>query len=62
MGNIYISSFTGGTIYRITPNLKAETVKNGLTSPADINIDRKGNVILVPSFNGNSAMTIPIGK
>ncbi len=62
VGNLYISSFTGGTIYKISPNLKAETVKSGLTTPADINIDRKGNMILVPSFNGNSAMTIPIGK
>jgi hypothetical protein len=62
MGNIYISSFTGGIIYKISPNLKSETFKSGLTSPADINIDRKGNMILVPSFNGNSAMTIPIGK
>lgn len=62
MGNLYISSFTGGIIYRITPDLKFNSVKSGLTSPADINIDRKGNMILVPSFNGNSAMTIPIGK
>lgn len=62
MGNLYVSSFTGGTIYRIAPDLKVESVKSGLTTPADINLDRKGNMILVPSFNGNSAMTIPIGK
>lgn len=61
-GNLYVSSFTGGTIYKITPDLKVSIVKSDLKTPADINIDRKSNMILVPSFNGNSAMTIPIRK
>ena len=60
-GNLYTSSFTGGTIYKILPDMKVSVVKSGLTTPADINLDRKGNMILVPFFNGNAATTIKIG-
>ena len=60
-GNLYTSSFTGGTIYKITPDLKVTIVKSGLNSPADINLNRKDNMILMPSFNGNTAATIPLG-
>jgi len=59
-GNMFVSSFTGGEIYKITPDLKIEVFLKGLTSPADINIDRKKNLLLIPSFEGNSAKTVTI--
>ncbi|MBI3813310.1 MAG: SMP-30/gluconolactonase/LRE family protein [Nitrospinae bacterium] len=59
-GNMYVSSFTGGKIYKITPDLKVEVFLKGLTTPADINIDRKKNLLLIPSFEGNSARTVDI--
>lgn len=59
-GNMFVSSFTGGEVYKITPDLKIEIFLKGLTSPADINIDRKNNLLLIPSFEGNSARTAEI--
>ncbi len=59
-GNMFISSFTGGEVYKITPDLKIEVFLKGLTSPADINIDKKNNLLLIPSFEGNSAKTVVI--
>lgn len=56
-GNMFVSSFTGGEVYKITPDLKVDVFLKGLTSPADINIDRKNNLLLIPSFEGNSAKT-----
>ncbi len=61
VGNIYVSSFTGGGIYKIDPNLKISLVKSGWTTPADIHVDRQAHLILIPSFNGNSVTTIAIG-
>ena len=59
-GNMFVSSFTGGEVYKITPDLKVDVFLKGLTSPADINIDRKNNLLLIPSFEGNSAKTAVI--
>ena len=60
-GYLYTSSFTGGTIYKIAPDLAVSVVKSGLTTPADINMDRKNNRLLVPSFDGNVATTLNVG-
>jgi sugar lactone lactonase YvrE len=57
-GNLYISSFTGGIIYRISSDMIVSIVKSGLTTPADVNMDRKNNLLLIPSFNGHTAMTL----
>ena len=57
-GNLYTSSFTDGRIYKITPDFKkVKLFKEGLTSPADINLDRANKLVLIPSFNGNKART-----
>lgn len=61
-GNLYTSSFTGGIIYKILPDMKVSIVKSGLTTPADINMDRKNNQLLIPSFDGNTASTLAIGQ
>jgi outer membrane protein assembly factor BamB len=57
-GNIFFSSFTGGKIYRLSPRGEIKTVSHGLVTPADISLDRKKRLILVPSFNGNRAFTL----
>ncbi len=59
-GNLYTSSFTAGAIYKVSPDLKVETIKTELMTPADMNIDRKGSRMLVPLFNGNAATTIDL--
>lgn len=59
-GNLYFSSFTGGTIYRAAADGTVTVLKERLTTPADIGIDRQRKLLLVPSFDGNAAMTIPL--
>jgi len=57
-GNIYTSSFTDGRIYKIRSDFKKVNLfKEGLTTPADINLDRVNQLVLIPSFNGNKART-----
>lgn len=59
-GTLYFSSFTEGKIYRVSVDGKVSIFQEGLKTPADINIDQKKNLLLVPSFEGNSARTIPL--
>ncbi len=59
-GNIYLSSFTGGAIYKVDSMLKVSLVKGGLTTPADVQVDRQANLLLIPSFNGNTVTTIAL--
>jgi DNA-binding beta-propeller fold protein YncE len=57
-GYIYTSSFTDGRIYKISPDFKkVKLFKEGLTTPADINLDRANKLMLIPSFKENKAKT-----
>ena len=57
-GNFYVSSFTDGRIYTITPDFKkVRLLKEGLTTPADINLDRAHHRLLIPLFNQDQAWT-----
>ncbi len=56
-GRMYVSSFGGGKIYRIGEK-RVKVIKSGLESPADISLDTKNRLILVPSLKGNRAFTI----
>jgi hypothetical protein len=38
------------------------TFLGGLTTPADISIDRKKNDLLIPSLNGNTVSSVPLKK
>ncbi len=59
-GNLYISSFTGGSIFRIAPDRSVKEFASGLTTPADISVDRASNQLLIPLFDGHAATTIPL--
>ncbi len=57
-GNLYTSSFTDGKIYRISANFKRiRLFKEGLTTPADINLDHTRQLVLIPLFDKNQAQT-----
>ena len=58
-GNIIVSSFTAGEIYRIRKYSTVELIRKNMVTPADISFDYKNNRILVPSFDGNLVFTIP---
>jgi DNA-binding beta-propeller fold protein YncE len=55
--NLYTSSFTDGRIYRISPKKRVSVFKEGLTTPADINLDQANRLMLIPLFNLNQART-----
>lgn len=57
-GNLFVSSFTSGKIFRISNEKGLEELVTDLVSPADISLDRKNRLILVPSYNGNRAFTL----
>lgn len=54
-GNMYVSDFTRGKIWRMQPSQKFQVIAEYLPSPADIAIDRANHVILVPYHYGNAA-------
>lgn len=54
-GNMYVSDFTRGKIWRMRPDQKFQVIAEYLPSPADIAIDRVNHVILVPYHYGNAA-------
>lgn len=57
-GNIYVSSFTRGVIYKVGKKLEMSVVARGLTSPANISLDKNKRLILVPLFLKHRAYTI----
>ena len=61
-GNLYVSSFQLGEIYRITPDKRVTTIKKGLNSPADISIDHKKGLLLIPDMGANAIETIDLKK
>lgn len=63
-GNVYVSSFEKGEIYKIPRWGRGPivTFAGGLTTPADISVDRKKKQLLIPSMKSNSVSTIPLKK
>ncbi len=61
-GNILLSSFTSGTIYRIKQYSTVEVLRKNMVTPADISFDYKNNRVLVPSFDGNLVFTFPLER
>jgi hypothetical protein len=54
-GNMYVSDFTGGKVWRMRPDRKFDVIAEFLPSPADISVDRRNHLILVPYEYGNAA-------
>ncbi|MEW5924719.1 MAG: hypothetical protein AB1746_12100 [Candidatus Zixiibacteriota bacterium] len=54
LGRLYFSDYRKGAIYRYNLHDRLlETVLTGMKSPADISIDRKNNLLLIPDFSGS---------
>ncbi len=60
--NLYVSSIEKGEIYKITRAGRGTitTLYSGLTSPADISVDRRRQELLIPSFKGGQVSTLPL--
>jgi hypothetical protein len=59
-GNLYFSAYAAGKVYRVTEDRKASVFREGLITPADINIDRTKRLLLIPSFDADSVRAIPL--
>jgi DNA-binding beta-propeller fold protein YncE len=59
-GNIIVSSSKEGTIYRIRRYTTVEVIRKNMVTPAGISYDFRNHRVLVPSFKGNMAFTIPL--
>ena len=54
-GNMYVSDFTKGKIWRMTRDNRFQVIAEYLPAPADISIDRANNLILVPYHYAHTA-------
>ena len=61
-GNIYVSDFSQGKVLRIDPDFRIQTIAEFLTTPANVSIDRKNHLILVPYLSGNAAEMNGLGR
>jgi hypothetical protein len=61
-GVLYFSAYAEGKVYRVGADGKASVFREGLLTPADINIDRPKRLLLIPSFAGDSVRSVPLGK
>ncbi|MBI3793212.1 MAG: hypothetical protein HY280_00600 [Nitrospinae bacterium] len=57
--NVYVSSFNRGIIFKVDKNLRTTIMVRGLVSPANITLDKKKQLILVPLYLKSRAMTVP---
>lgn len=58
-GNLYFSAYAEGKVYREGLDGKVSIVRDGLITPADINIDRRKGLLLIPSFETDSVRGPP---
>ena len=58
-GNIIVSDYTAGEVYRIKKYSAVEVLREHMVTPAGLSFDGRNNRVLVPSFDGNMVFTIP---
>ena len=61
-GNLYVSDYTKGIVYRVTPAKQIETVTDKVKTPADIHVDRPNKRLLIPQFTANKISTHDLTK
>ena len=59
-GNILFSSFLRGKVYRLKKYTMLEVLRENIITPANISVDKKNNLVLVPSLRGNLVFTFPL--
>lgn len=61
-GQLLISSWEGSAVYRGNATGPFEAVVQGITSPADIGVDSKRNLLLIPVFQEDRIEIHPLGN
>jgi sugar lactone lactonase YvrE len=59
-GDIIVSDYTAGKIYRIKKYSTLEVLREHMVTPAGISFDARNNRVLVPSSDGNLVFTFTI--
>jgi sugar lactone lactonase YvrE len=52
-GTLFVSSWEGQAIYRVSPDGQVSTVEENLEAPADLGWDSRRHRLLIPLFNAN---------
>ena len=61
-GNLYFSAYAEGKVYRASADGKVSVFQQRLVTPADINVDRRQGLLLIPSFDTDSIRAVPLEK
>jgi len=61
-GTLLVSSWEGSSVFAVTPDDQISVVADELPAPADIGYDPKRNRVLVPLFNDNSVVFVPLPR
>jgi sugar lactone lactonase YvrE len=61
-GTKYVSSVRQGTVARIRPGQKAETIATGIPSAASMTYDPKRNRLVIPMNDWNAISFVELGK
>jgi hypothetical protein len=61
-GNLHFSAYGEGRVYVAAEDGKARVFREGIVTPADINIDRAKRLLLIPSFEADSVRAIPLER
>lgn len=56
-GNMIVSDFAAGKIYRIKKYSSLETIRENMVTPAGLSFDARNNRVLVPSYDGGIVFT-----
>jgi hypothetical protein len=59
-GRLLVSSWEGGAVYAVDPMGGVDQVADGLPAPADIGFDAGRGVIMVPLFNDDAVIIVPV--
>ena len=59
-GSEIVSSWKGSSLYQRSPNGAVTVLANELEAPADIAFDSKRSVVIVPLFNSNKLVLVPL--
>jgi sugar lactone lactonase YvrE len=60
-GNLYISDYTGGRIFKRGPDGSVTLFAQGLKAPADLTVDLTRKLLLIPEFEADRLRLLPLG-
>jgi sugar lactone lactonase YvrE len=59
-GRLLVSSWQGSAVYAVSVDGSAETIVENVESPADIGYDSERDLVLIPLFNSDGMIAVPV--